>query len=206
MGSMGQHSLLHSPKGGTHKALTRSKGNHPHWSPGGGVRDPHTDRLTSNEPFKWSMDNERGMCLWQEMQESAWLEDPSSQDGEQMVQRTGETPGVTQEEPSWEELHSTWNLCAPEAPGQSKSEQWQIKWLPASKLKAWHQFDEDVMHNSQSGCGQKVEMYYNSTGILEHILSWWLKALSEGCYPWCHDQVLKTAVETICSAITHFKQ
>lgn len=55
------------------------------------------------------------------MQESSWLKDPSSQDGEQMVQRTGETPGETQEEPGREHLHSARNLCAPEAPGQSKS-------------------------------------------------------------------------------------
>lgn len=62
-----------------------------------------------------------------------------------MVQCTGETPGETQEESGREELHSARNLCAPEAPGQSKSsEQRQIKWPPTSKLEAWHQFDEDV--------------------------------------------------------------
>ena len=42
-------------------------------------------------------------------------------------------------------------------------------------------------------------------GTLEHILSCCSKALGEGWYRWCHNQVLKALAESISTAIQHSK-
>lgn len=60
-------------------------------------------------------------------------------------QRTGTTPGETQEEPGPESSHSARSLQVMQAPDPRRaSEHRQVKWPQANKEKEWLQFDEDT--------------------------------------------------------------
>ncbi|XP_067284127.1 uncharacterized protein [Pseudorasbora parva] len=60
-------------------------------------------------------------------------------------QRTGNTPGETQEELGPESNHSAQNLRVTQAPKPCRtSEHRRVKWPQANKEKEWLQFDEDV--------------------------------------------------------------
>ncbi|XP_061589349.1 uncharacterized protein LOC133454644 [Cololabis saira] len=65
--------------------------------------------------------------------------------GTQVVQRTGQVPGETQEEPGQESTHSAQTLQAPQAPPYVRqSEHRRVMWPSAKKEREWLQFDEDL--------------------------------------------------------------
>lgn len=60
-------------------------------------------------------------------------------------QRTGTTPGETQEEPGPDSPHSARSLQVMQPPDAHRtSEHRRVKWPQASKEKEWRQFDEDA--------------------------------------------------------------
>ncbi|KAK0135126.1 hypothetical protein N1851_029059 [Merluccius polli] len=64
---------------------------------------------------------------------------------ENSAQRTGSTPGETQEEPGPETTHRAQNLQVLDTPTPSRVVQYhRIKWPQANQHKLWQQFDEDT--------------------------------------------------------------
>ena len=65
--------------------------------------------------------------------------------GAEATQRTGVTPGETQEVPGLESPHSAQNLqVLQNTPSSIKSDRRRIKWPAASMTSLWKQFDDDV--------------------------------------------------------------
>ncbi|KAJ8367333.1 hypothetical protein AAFF_G00320820 [Aldrovandia affinis] len=65
--------------------------------------------------------------------------------GAEATQRTGVTPGETQEVPGPESPHSAQNLQVLQTnPSSIKSDRRRIKWPAASMTSLWKQFDDDV--------------------------------------------------------------
>ena len=65
--------------------------------------------------------------------------------GAETTQRTGVTPGETQEVPGPESPHSAQNLHVLQTnPSSIKSDRRRIKWPAASMTSLWKQFDDDV--------------------------------------------------------------
>ena len=65
--------------------------------------------------------------------------------GADATQRTGVTPGETQEGPGPESPHSAQNLQVLQTnPSSIKSDRRRIKWPAASMTSLWKQFDDDV--------------------------------------------------------------
>jgi len=61
------------------------------------------------------------------------------------VQRSGTTPGETQDEPGSESPHSAQNLQVTQAPDPHRAtDHRRVKWPQASKEKRWLQFDKDA--------------------------------------------------------------
>ncbi|XP_048863711.1 uncharacterized protein LOC125738598 [Brienomyrus brachyistius] len=87
---------------------------------------------------------------------------------ESAAQRTGITPGETQEEPGPETTHSAQNLQVPSTPTPSRVVQnHRIKWPQAKQHGLWQQFDDDTSRivNSTAKGGVESRLKYLTTII-----------------------------------------